>query len=139
MAELLGLEIKQPPTKEELLEAANTSREAEGVIAFGNRSQRFIQRECVQCGGVFAVNRSNIACCSDTCRQHHLLHKFGLEWDPSARSLEDRWSVQTGGPEPLVVPPSILPLIEQGMTEQTPVLPEQSIDSLLDLSKYADL
>ena len=133
LAALLGIEIKKPPTAKEL-EQGTISREAEGVIAFGNRTQRFTQRECIQCGGIFAVNRSNISCCSDICRKHHLEFKFGIVWDPNARTLEERWSAQTGGPEPLIVPARVLPLIEIALenhirTEQQQTL--QSLDELL--------
>lgn len=133
LAAMLGIEFKEPPTKAELSEQATISREAEGVIAFGNRSQKFIQRECVQCGGIFAVNRSNISCCSDTCRVHYCLAKYGLVFNPKGRTPEDRWSEQTGGPEPLIVSPAVLPLILNHTPElpKTIESPPQSLDELL--------
>lgn len=142
IAALLGIELPKPPTKEELEDATQVSREMEAVIAFGNRSQKMVQRECVNCGGIFAVNRSSISCCSDTCRQHYLLHNFGLEVDLKARTPEDRWSMSTGGPEPLIVPPAVLPLVLESQTripDQTHTPVELDLEELLDLTGIADL
>ncbi len=140
LAAMLGIERPKPPTKDEVEQGVLNSREAEAVIAFGNRTQRFIQRECVQCGYTFAVNRSNISCCSDTCRQHYCLHKYGLSLDLNARTPEERWMMQTGGPEPLIVPPTVLPLILQAIQNRSPEQPEMiesqslSLDELLSMN-----
>lgn len=146
IAALLGLEVPKPPTKEEIEAAGTISREAEAVALFLDNPKRFIQRECKNCGGVFAVNRGSISLCTDTCRQHWLETQFGLIWDPKARSLEERWSAQTGGPEPLIVPPTVLPLAQESLdrkeSQTVPMeeaLSESELDSLLDLSGLADL
>lgn len=137
LAALLGLEIKKPPTKEEIEAAGTISREADAVILFALDPKKFVQRECDNCGLVFAVSRTSIAVCSDTCRKHYLWNKYKIEWDPNARTLEDRWSASTGGPEPLIVPPLVLPMILDALDNQpVPQQPEQSLDELLDLSAF---
>ena len=118
LAALFGLEAPKPPTAEELRRSGDMAREAEAVILFTEDRAKFIQRPCRVCLRVFAVNRSHISCCSDDCRGVRIA-ELGLEWDPKGRSPEERWSTQTGGPEPLVVPPTVLELL--GETQPLPL------------------
>jgi hypothetical protein len=113
LAELLGIEFPEPPTKQELEDKATASREAEAVLLYGASPKAFIQRECKNCGFVFAVDRSSIAYCSDDCRAHAILRDWKIVWNPKARTLADRWGSQTGGPEPLVIPPLVLTMLQQ--------------------------
>lgn len=108
LAELLGMEV----APEEIIAVASAqtpeqaaievSREAEAVILFGQDRRKFLQKECNNCGGTFAVNRANVSCCSDRCRAKNL-EKIGISWDWSKNS-ELRWDFR----EPLVVSPSVL-------------------------------
>lgn len=105
LAALFGLEAPKPPTKQETERATNVSREAEATIAYFTAPTGFTNRLCRICEREFAVNRANISCCSDTCRRE-LLAELGIsDWDPTLRTVEDRWNSRTGGPEPLVCPP----------------------------------
>lgn len=113
MAELLGIEYDESeiakaastPSSQQLTE--ESSRTAEAVLLFGEDRRKFIQVECKNCGGVFAVNRSCVSYCSDTCRAHSLGRK-GILWD-WRKNVEARWEFR----EPLVVPPQVLtPLVE---------------------------
>lgn len=98
LAALLGLELPAEPTPEEI-EAKNlVSREAEAVLAYVENPSGFRERECNNCGRVFAVNLGHVAFCSDHCRQVALESK-GIRWDPTKKA-EARW----GGTVPLVVP-----------------------------------
>lgn len=138
LAELLGIDgPPPPPTKEELIARGTISREAEAVLAYASGEIKFVQRECKQCGFVFAVNRTSIAYCSDTCRQHAMLSDWKIVWDPNSRSPEERWSAQAGGAEPLIVPPSALPLIQAAMEEKQKIIQEtlqgQQIEELSEL------
>lgn len=118
LAALFGLEAPKQQTLQEKREAATLSREAEAVVLYASNPVGFKRVNCKVCSKDFAVNRGNIALCSDECRKIHL-GNLGLEWDPKGRTPEDRWSTQTGGPEPLVVPPPALELLD------TEVLAEQ--------------
>lgn len=114
LAALFGLEAPKPPTEEEKRNADSVSREAEAVIAYFDGPARFTERMCRICDQVFAVNRGNIAFCSDKCRGVHIREVVGIEWwDPNLRTPEDRWSPQTGGKEPLIVPPTALTLLHE--------------------------
>ena len=141
LAALLGIDLPKPKTKAEIQAAGTVSREAEAVILFGMHPKQFIQKECAQCGLVFAVNRTSIAVCSDECRKHYLWFKYKIVWDPNARSVEERWQPQTGGPEPLVVPPAVLPTLvaavqaQENESKVESPLPQQS-ESLVDLAEF---
>lgn len=112
LAALFGLEAPKPPSPAELRRKAHVSREAEAVILYVEEPAKFLERECRICHRHFAVNRSHIAFCSDDCRSVHLNDVIGLEWSPTGRTPEERWSAQTGGPEPLIVPPAALTLVK---------------------------
>lgn len=113
LAAMLGIEVPKPPSPAEARRRANSSREAEAVILYAEQPSKFLEKECRICHRHFAVNRSHIAFCSDDCRSIHINDVLGLEWSPTGRTPEDRWSAQTGGPEPLIVPPVVLPLLKQ--------------------------
>lgn len=120
LAKLLGIEYV-PPVKETpaaKVARENISREAESVIAYLDAPQAFSKRPCRVCKQVFAVNRANISCCSDTCRTELLSDIYGLDIDLSLRTPEDRWNPRTGGHEPLlVVQPILASLPVQDQTE----------------------
>lgn len=112
LAALFGIEAPKVPTGNELRESESVSREAEAVIAYFEAPAKFTERMCRICERIFAVNRGSIAFCSDTCRGVHIREVMGIvDWDPKQRTPEDRWSSQTGGPEPLLVPPPALELV----------------------------
>lgn len=122
MARLFGIELPPEPTREERLHQDNVSREAESVVAYYIEPKGFVNRLCKTCELEFAVNRANIAFCSDDCRGKYLREVMGLDWDATARTPEDRWAPQTGGREPLVVPPTALALLTQSHEEgQSPL------------------
>jgi hypothetical protein len=128
LAALLGIEMPKPVSPREKLRQANISREAEAVILYAESPSLFLRKFCRICKRDFAVNRSHIAFCSDDCRSIHLNDVIGLEWDPMARTVEERWAHQTGGLEPLIVPPMTLQLL-QLIPEQTPE-PDEDIGPL---------
>lgn len=111
IAAMFGLEVPKPPSKKEQWRREAVSREAEAVILFHEDRDKFLQRECRICKRQFAVNRAHIAFCSDDCRSVHLNDVVGLEWDPNGRSPAERWASQTGGSEPLIVPPPALEIL----------------------------
>lgn len=129
LAALLGLEQPKVLTKEELKAKDDVSREMEAVLAYADNPKGFIERECGRCGHKFAVNRANIAYCSDDCRTKSLLDR-GILVDLNARTPQERWSAATGGREPLVVPPSALDILSQvQQAEPQPSLPEHQSSS----------
>lgn len=99
LAALLGIQVPPEPTPEEIRENESKSREAEAVIAFVENPNGFKERDCNNCGKQFAVNRANVAYCSDHCRKVALESK-GLRWNPE-KTPEERWGVN----EPLTVSP----------------------------------
>lgn len=111
LAALFGIEAPKKPTASQIRRSADVSREAEAVILFADQPDKFLQRPCGICGHTFAVNRSHIKFCSDVCRSEHINNVLGLDWDPTGRTVEDRWNIRTGGPEPLIVPPHALTLL----------------------------
>lgn len=112
LAAILGLEVEEEVIVESASEAQqrkreDASREAEAVIFFVQDRRKLLQKECKLCGGVFAVNRQNVAFCSDECRKRWL-DKIGIVWDPT-KNPEERWEFK----EPLVIPPQTLqPLLD---------------------------
>lgn len=119
LAALFGLEAPKPPTDTEVRNATTASREAEATILYFEDRTKFIERMCRICERVFAVNRSNIAFCSDDCRAVHIREVVGIDdWNPTGRSPEERWSYQTGGREPLIVPPAVLHRLKQSWLGQ---------------------
>lgn len=112
LAALLGLEVPREPTKEERRTANFNSREAEAAILYREHPDGFKRVLCRVCHKSFAVNRTAISCCSDECRKAHLQDTFGLIWDPTGRTPEDRWRPDTGGVEPLLVPPVVLEILD---------------------------
>jgi hypothetical protein len=115
LAELLGLEA--PPKATSSSSAVlrqDRSREAEAVLTFVDKPLTFIKRACKVCGRGFLVDRSNVSCCSDTCRANGL-KALGIEWDWS-KPPESRWYFSYQGDkvtnEPLVVGPALLEALE---------------------------
>lgn len=126
LAALFGMDVPKPPTKQQIIDKDSISREAEAALAYADDPKRMIQRECKQCGLVFAVNRSCIAYCSDVCRQH-ALSAMGIDWNPKSRTPEDRWSAQTGGREPLTVPPKVLELLKATIQQELTMNQEEPL------------
>lgn len=133
IAAMFGLEAPKKASPNELRRQANHSREAEAVILYHEDRTKFQEKVCRICNRIFAVNRSHIAFCSDDCRSVHINDVLGLEWSPTGRSPEERWTPQTGGLEPLIVPPVALELLNltQTQTPQTEVV-ESEEESHLD-------
>lgn len=118
LAALFGMEAPKPPTKEEKIAADSVSREAEAVIAYFEDPRKFAEKMCKWCERIFAVNRGNIAFCSDECRGKHLNEVVKLEWSPNQRTPDERWAMNTGGREPLIVPPTALALLHQTQDQE---------------------
>lgn len=91
-----------PPTNQQLKAAQDVSREAEAVLFYLYDSRKFVQKECLHCGFVFAVNRGNVGYCSDDCRIREL-DRRGITWD-SNKDDSERWEFR----EPLTVHPQVL-------------------------------
>ena len=131
LAELMGIEFKEEEHLAAVTETAarkkeNTSREAEAVLFYVSDRRKFLQKECRNCGGVFAVNRQNVNYCSDGCRKRALA-KIGIVWDFS-KNPEERWDFK----EPLVVPPQVLARLEDHLQSTTlPPLPDESVPELI--------
>ena len=87
-------------------------------IAYMSEPKGFTQRPCRGCGKTFAVNRANISCCSDICRMDVLSNDYGLDLDITARTPAERWSVRTGGREPLTIEPPILELLHPQLSQE---------------------
>lgn len=126
----LGVELDQDTITEEVRSQAlqdkqiEASREAEAVLLYTSRPKTFQQKECGNCGGVFAVDRASVGYCSDSCRSHYLA-RLGIVWDWK-KPQEYRWQFQ----EPLVIRPQVLaPLIEhlEKYQEQIQVLTEEEL------------
>ena len=139
LAELLGVPFVEEEHKVAVVETVqrkkeNASREAEAALLYVADRRKFLQKECLNCGGVFAVNRQNVAYCSDTCRKHALERK-GIIWDVT-KNPEERWDFK----EPLVVPPQVLEHLQdhvQSNSLPTPVdevLPESVLEQEVDMS-----
>jgi hypothetical protein len=140
LAALFGIEAPVQVSPVDQLEADNTSREMEAVLAYYDTPRGFIERRCLFCERLFAVNRANIGYCSDDCRKKALAERGLIIANYPARTPAERWATQTGGPEPLTVPPEALQLIQavrpQSELETPTVIPDQSdltvdIDALL--------
>ena len=105
LAALLGIE----PPKGPIASVEDHSREAEAVLAYTSNPKDYKTVACKRCNRDFAVNRGNVAYCSDTCRAADL-KDLGIEWSPG-KSAADRWKwneYATKVYEPLVVGPEAL-------------------------------
>jgi len=84
--------------------------EAEAVLRWHQtRGEGFKQKECKNCGLVFAYswNRDAISICSVHCAAVQL-KKIGIDWNPH-KTARDRW----GKTAPLVVPPEALSVLQE--------------------------
>lgn len=133
LAALFGIEAPKPISGAEYRRRANVSREAEAVILYAESPAKFLERPCKTCQRIFAVNRSHIAFCSDFCRGEYLNNVMGLDWDPNGRTPEERWTPQTGGIEPLIVPPHVLPLVQERFPARVETAPTQDEFDLPDI------
>ncbi len=105
LAALLGIE----PPKGPIVSVEDHSREAEATLAYTSNPKDFRTVECKRCAKPFAVNRGNVAYCSDSCRAGDL-KDIGIEWSPG-KSAADRWKWNESSTkvyEPLVVGPEAL-------------------------------
>lgn len=134
LAELLGIpyEPPKPPDPKEELRKETVSREAEAVVLYMEDPAKFITRLCRVCHQPFGVNRASISCCSDRCRQDLLSETYGLDVDLSLRTPQERWTHNTGGREPLIVPPPVIKLLAQS-------LPMSALAELLSPAQRAEL
>lgn len=130
LAALLGIEAPTPSATTSASprqEAQFASREAEAVLAYyytydGSEWQR---RDCAHCGNKFAVNRSNVAYCSDKCRKESLA-VIGIDWD-NTRTAADRWRRGQAANfvgEPLVVPHQAMQMVDELRQAETSSLQE---------------
>lgn len=104
LAEMFGLELPDPKKQKQ---RANVSREAEAALAYYEEPTAFTHRICKNCKREFAVNRAQVAYCSDYCRTEALA-AIGIDYDVNA-PIEQRWGIK----EPLVVVPEALTVIRQ--------------------------
>lgn len=90
--------------------------EVEAVIRWHEtRGEGFIQKECRNCGLVFAYswNRTAISICSVHCAKADL-EKIGIKWNPH-KTAGERW----GRTAPLVVPPEALQILQEDLPSET--------------------
>lgn len=115
LAAMFGIEVPKQsgPLPGTLLN--DTSREAEAVLAYKENPELFIQKKCTYCNKDFAVNRANVANCSDFCRAKEL-EAIGIVWDWS-KSPELRWGMRYREDklqnEPLVIQEQALDIVQQ--------------------------
>lgn len=110
LAELFGLEAPPEPKPEDTVAKESRSREAEAVLLYVENPKGFTRVLCKRCRQSFAVNRGSIRYCSDTCRAE-ALNDIGIVWDFN-RHPADRWRTGRAGPEPLLVPPPALEVLD---------------------------
>jgi len=109
IAALLGTEVEIPvETFEDKLLEANAV-----LTYYFNKGQGFKDRECRNCGLVFAYswNHDSINYCSVQCIQKHLA-SIGIEWDPM-RSWGDRYRNLHYDSRPAVISPQVHEIVNQ--------------------------
>lgn len=113
-AELFGTAVVE--NIEEVVETPEDKiREAQSVLNyFESRGKGFKQRECEQCGLVFAYSYhiDGVVNCSISCMAAKL-KSIGLHWDPR-RDVSRRW----GRFVPAIVPPSALKELDEMLSLQ---------------------
>jgi hypothetical protein len=118
LAEKAGTAFKVPdPT--EVIEASTKQPayyEAEALLLAIEKPARFIYKICKreECKEPFGTNYRGVAYCSDNCRKKDLA-KIGIRWSPE-KSQEERW----GGEPPLIVPPSVVKLLKDLLSQIEP-------------------
>jgi len=105
LAALLGIDAPAPVNTQE---QETVSREAEATLAYMEDPKHFIRKTCKMCNRTFAHTRGAVAFCSDTCRAEGLA-LIGIQWN-WLRPPDQRWRHM---PEPLVVPPEAITVIDQ--------------------------
>lgn len=138
LAELFGLETPTPPTGPSAIRLKeDRSREAEGVLAYIENPTRFTTIKCRRCAKDFMVNRSNVALCSDLCREHELAD-VGIEWRWD-RSPEERWYYVYDGDkrntEPLVIGPVATKMILDNSLGEPKKVVVAGVAASLDLNE----
>lgn len=116
VAELLGIDVAE--VKAKTAPTSDTqevqSNEAEAALAFySDRGKGWQQKSCKWCERTFMSQpHPSIAYCSNRCRAKSL-DEIGILWHPN-KSEAERWE----GKVPLVVPPAVLPLLQEALLPQ---------------------
>jgi hypothetical protein len=82
------------------------SRQAEAILDYFRKPDRYLKKVCRTCSKMFLVNYPSVAECSDTCRKEHL-RQIGIQWSPD-KTQEERWAPSD---VPLTIPPAALSLL----------------------------
>ena len=85
------------------------SRQGEAVLLFLESPAKFTSKQCKRCGEYFGTNYRSVAYCSDNCRSRAMNDIFGMVWNWTEKSEEERW----GGEPPLIIPPRAFAKLEQ--------------------------
>lgn len=118
-ASFLGVQVDEIEIPIETTE--DKLSEVEAVLRWHQtRGEGFKQKECKNCGLVFAYSwdRDAISICSVHCAEAQL-KKIGIKWNPH-KTARERW----GKTAPLVVPPEALSLLQGDLLSER-VLEEQ--------------
>lgn len=134
LAALYGITI-EPDDRETKIHKA---RAEEGAIAFYDTPELFIQVNCKTCRKTFAVNRFQVAYCSQPCRMK-ALNDMGLQPvdDPERKDKERVWETWWGR-EPLVVEPEALDAIiskYQRLREESESDPDRLLNQVYDIEE----
>lgn len=111
LAKLLGMEAPTPASR---VEANARSMEAEAALEYFERPQTFSEKNCKQCGQLFATRGAPVAYCSDPCRVKAFEQRMGVKWQPD-RPNSERWGFMG---EPLTVPPEALSIVQAVLAER---------------------
>lgn len=108
LAKLEKLTGYKPTEQPVVTNQKEKSREAEAVLFFFEKPEKFREKECSNCHKIFLVNYPSAGKCSDRCRQE-ALEAIGILWNPN-KSAEERWAPSD---VPLTIPPAALVLLMQ--------------------------
>lgn len=136
LAAMFGIEV-EPDDRETQIHKA---RVEEGVVAFYDTPELFIQVICRTCKKPFAVNRFQVSYCSPECRGL-ALDAIGIRpvEDPERKDKQRVWETWWGR-EPLTIEPEALDAIiakYQELREQA--ASDMLVDSVYDLEPGEDV
>jgi hypothetical protein len=122
LAKLLNLNVSDTEIKESARDIrAKTPPKyllTEHCIRYLERPEAYLKKQCKgpNCNEWFVTSYHAVAYCSDLCRKRRLA-ELGVDYNPSAKSLEERW----GGEPPMVLPTALTDILDAKRKTPQPV------------------
>jgi hypothetical protein len=140
IAELLGISLEEVQAQRVKEEKDSKAREAQAVLLFLEKPDKFITKMCTQCSRLFLTSYQFVSLCSSKCRIAALA-EVGIDWNP-IRTADERWR-RAQIPVDYTIPPDAVEVLMQIAQMQLPSEndqdnPQSKIDPHTDLETWLD-